>query len=55
MIEVHLRALEKQHLINFISKTNTRRDDEHLSVTCLVPVLIELTRNWFYSSICENL
>lgn len=59
MVEVHLRALEKQHLINFICKTNKRLDDEHLGVTCLVPVLSELvlalTRNRSYSSICENL
>lgn len=59
MVEVYLRHLEKEHLINFICKTNKRPDDEPLGVTCLVPVLIELvlalTRNWSYSSICENL
>lgn len=58
MVEVHLRALEKQHVINFICKTNKRPDDEPLGVTCLVPVLVEfvlaLTRNWSYSSICEK-
>lgn len=42
MVEVWLRGLEKQHLINFVSKTNTRPDDEHLGVTCLVLVLIKL-------------
>lgn len=60
MVEVHLRALEKHNLINFINNTKKKRPDhEHLGVTCLVPVLIELvlalTRNWSYSSICENL